>query len=227
VIRRTLIATGLAAAASLFGGCAGDYRFRYRLTVRVNVDGETVAGESVRELAWHERNRSLAGMDRSHFLTRGEAVVVDLASRGLLIATLQKWREGPDRYIDPNLWTPAATLERRFGPDRASWARNMGVPVKVMPEDMPVMVTFTDPQSPATVGVVDPMDLSKSFGREVSLQSVVVEITRAGVTRGPILRALPWLKTWDRGWTLSGHAGTRSNAAADRLSRASFTFGVD
>ena len=226
VMRRRDAITGAAAmAGALLTGCErGGYTLHYRLTVEVAVGDKIVVGKAVRALRWHERDPAWAGMDASGFYTRGEAVVVDLGPRGLLVVTLQGWWRNPPSdppSVNPNTWTPVAALEPVLGPDRARWGSRAGVPADVPPEDMPVMVTFADPRVPGSVRAVDPANLAASFGPGVSLRSVKVEITHDGVTHGPILRALPWLKTWGVR-SLDGQGGISSTRLENNLAPASF-----
>jgi len=73
----------------------------YRLTLKVDVDGQPHIGSGVIETRWGDQRyaSSLAGGVAWHVFVKGEAVVIDLGERGLLFAVLK----GPpgSRCYDP------------------------------------------------------------------------------------------------------------------------------
>ncbi|MCP4082076.1 MAG: hypothetical protein GY743_17720, partial [Planctomycetaceae bacterium] len=55
---------------------------------------------------------------------------------------------------------------------------------------LPLLVTFTDINDPASVVRVDPYDLEKYFGTGVKLKAVTLEIAGEPVTRGEVEKVL-------------------------------------
>lgn len=66
-------------------------------------------------------------------------------------------------------------------------------PIPLPPQAMPLLVTFDDITDPTTVRLVDPTNLSASFGPGVSLAGVTLEITGADVMDGRVEAVLGWL----------------------------------
>ena len=99
---------------------------------------------------------------------------------------------------------------------------------QVARKTMPLLVTFEDINDSKTVKEVDPDHLDKVFGRGVKLVSVHAEKTQDPVTRGQLIKILPWLakgadgsKPSDAvygGTNMDGSWVTSKNSLANRLS---------
>lgn len=153
--------------------------------------------EVVRGLWWHERIRAIQPFDTSHAIVSGEAAVIDWGTRDRLFALMQGWATMDGVQVvswDP--WTPIPVFRRAFGADRAAWRAHRDAPVRLAISEIPVLAAFTDPAIPTSVRPLDPLDLAAAFGPSVRLEHVDVALTDAPVTRGPVLRELPWLKSW-------------------------------
>jgi hypothetical protein len=64
-----------------------NYTYRYRLTVNFESDGQVHSGSSVIEVTWHS-GPEIGDVGRYTPTIRGEAAVVSLGSRGVVVATL-------------------------------------------------------------------------------------------------------------------------------------------
>lgn len=136
----------------------------------------------------------------------GEAVVVDLGSRGILFSTFERQsilsRGGGDAYNAGLTPFPQA----KFGGDRsgatsldpyAAYLDNLN---RIKPhaalslDAVPALVKFGDLSDPSSVALVDPKNLAASFGPGVTLRSATVQITDDPITHGIDAR-LPWLKS--------------------------------
>jgi hypothetical protein len=62
--------------------------YRYRLNVAIELDGKVYSGSSVIEVMWHSQPALLPEMAPFSPTLRGQATVVDLGDRGVVIATL-------------------------------------------------------------------------------------------------------------------------------------------
>lgn len=135
----------------------------------------------------------------------GEAVVVDLGSRGLLFATFESKgglaRGGMDMYNAAFSAFPREKFRGETGTGRLAtddYAAYVDELNRLKPKGelpskyLPVLVRFRDPSDPTSVELVDPLDLAASFGLGVTLKSAFVEITDDPVTKG-IEAKLPWL----------------------------------
>jgi hypothetical protein len=217
---------------ALLGGvplaaCTGDFSLRYRLTTTVTLGDRRIVGSSVREMRWHERWEGLGSLDTSGFKgVRGEAAIVDLGQRGLLVATLaaKSFSSELNRWVvESGTWSPVRAFDRAMDGGLDFWRRRSGVVVALRPEEMPVLVTFGDPRAQRTAREVDPANLAADFGSGARLESITVEISHDPITRGRVQRALPWLSDMRPG-SLRGeyhHPGART--LIDDLSRNDFT----
>lgn len=61
-------------------------------------------------------------------------------------------------------------------------------------DDIPMLVHFSDPNDPKSVVQVDPANLQATFGAEVVLRDVTIEVTEDPISRA-VETKLPWLKT--------------------------------
>jgi hypothetical protein len=135
----------------------------------------------------------------------GQAVVVDLGSRGLLFATLVGESQLRRGYTAMYTFNLGLFPQEKFRGDVGSgmWTKHeyaayLDEVIKRKPKaemsfkDLPMLVRFRDPNDPASVERVDPLDLAASFGPGVTLGRALVEITDDPTTTG-IEARLPWL----------------------------------
>ena len=180
----------------LLAGCNRSAEVHYRVTVKVDDRGITRSGSSVWAFRLTKSGLPLASPYNPSF--RGEAVVVELPGRGTLFALvksvgmypenlfgdLRRPQAGPPRFSDrvqdlrhiKGMVGASATLDCINPP----W---IGV-------RCPTLVRFRDISDPKTIEVVDPADLAASFGPNIRLKSVTVQITDDPVTTG-IEKLLP------------------------------------
>lgn len=194
--------------------------YRYRLTLEVDTPEGVKTGSSVIEVETAMSGPNNIPTPGSLYRTaRGEAVTVDLGTRGLLFALIQsEWAANALMSTVTHL-TPD---EMRNLPEGTSefeilMKRLMAVPFEQErplpryiqfgvappalsgpPNGFPVLVRFDDPALPKTVELVDADNLAASFGKGVKLKSITIARTKATMTRGIVSR-LPWLKTLNGG----------------------------
>lgn len=222
--RAFLIALGGAAVS----GCSRSYRLRYRLTAEVEVDGRMISGSSVYEYYDRPRYSWAESLDTGSRHTYGDATVVDLGSRGLLFVTTAKWW-WPDppgvRSVGGDQWAPRDAFRRVFGPSGApTWRNKIGTRVRLLPNELPILVTFVDPAQPESVKAVAPDDLEASFGPGVALRGVYIEPVRAPITRGRVQAALPWLESWGEERLRPWDRSRKTEELPDQLYAFFFTF---
>jgi hypothetical protein len=181
--------------------CAcGTTTIRYRLTLQVEVDGVVHTGSGVIDTEWTHFPKWMQGFGSVWAVeARGDAIVVDLGSRGLLFALLT----GPARYdqghplrVDPT--DPQAILGNfRFigregitpeSLDRLDLRQDV---IDVPFSRLPALVRFGDIRNPGSWEQVNPADLAARFGPGVRLIGATLAITHAPISRGIDAR-LPW-----------------------------------
>ena len=199
--------------------------YRYRMTVNVETPQGVRSGSSVIEVDQGDYDLKV----------RGEAVAVVLPRNEVLFCLLAGVSGGPAYFAE---LAYKSDLDRRFGPankenrpERLRALTQQSEPVRLPriikePNAYPFVNRLVYPQfarfrslvDPASVEWVDPDHLDDSFGKGHRLDSIVIQITRDGITHG-IEKYLPWLPR------LSGRNldGTRisSSLAPSNMLRAS------
>lgn len=178
---------------------------RYRLTLEANVDGETRTGSGVIEVTYG-KNSKLSQSEIS-INVRGEAVALDLGSRGTLFALLREGadiRSGPEwivfRAAGFSYGTLPSPVEEGF-----RRLRRLSGTFELPLTSLPLLVRFRDPNDQLSVEKVDPLDLAASFGDGAKLTRATLQIVPPGIwpwnswgiTGEPITqdieKRLPWL----------------------------------
>jgi len=198
------------------------HRYRYRLTVEVEVDGQIKSGSRVIEVI--SRPDLVPGRPLRYMTTfRGEAVYVDLGQRGNLFALLSA-PDGfgaaflPDKvfFRYPVSASPEEQKSRFAEFKRLAQRRTLR---ELQISQLPILVTFKDPNDPKSVTEVFPNDFAATFGPRVRLKRATLEMTDEPVATG-IENILPWvssMKTY-----LDRQSISRTRNPANRLSSADF-----
>jgi hypothetical protein len=186
----------------------------YKLSVDVDDNGTLHHGEGVLQIAyqgnlWMPMSQ---GAPWSAGLAYGEAVVIDLGSKGLLFAVPQA-----DPYKDLSskggftkftvVAEPGqAAIYKYFDfgfnglpGDRSALAtidafKKSAQSVDINPFDLPLLVRFRDINDPSSIERVDPDHLDQSFGSGVSIARASAAITEEPVTTGIENRLPDWFK---------------------------------
>lgn len=162
----------------------GRYSWRQKLTVTVETPAGEVSGSSVSAVRWRKQWFQWDGMGWSFDLT-GEAVVVEVAPGRYLFALMKG--AGTTEYMGSVAAASISGREGRvidgalFGEVEGKRGRAAGV-IAVPEGQYPMLVTFGDIADPASVRLVDPTDLTASFGPGVRLKAVTLEVTDEAVT---------------------------------------------
>ena len=186
--------------------------YRYRLTVAVEVDGQVHSGSSVIEVWYHFNPRWLppaTGMYNEY--DAGQAVLIDLGARGVLVAALagvvDKTGQIYDRctidardlvgraYEPPATRRPCAPGYPVSLENERALARKLG-PVELTPDNMPAFVWFSDKTDFTTAKMVKPNEFASVTGDAARLVSAQIEITSDPVVvdidkRLPLYKNLP------------------------------------
>jgi hypothetical protein len=182
----------VAAGVGVFAWYVRTITIAYRLTLEVQVDGETHIGTGVIGAYWG-RNVVPLTTEVLASSVRGEAVAFDLGRYGPLFLVLWgKYQPAnlphavyypPDQHLSQDYWDQLLELTRPRSP-------------REIPHDaLPLLVRFRDINQPSTAECVDPDDMQASFppGAQVTLVHATIEIVNEPVTTGVIEKWLPWL----------------------------------
>jgi hypothetical protein len=176
-----------------------NHTYRYRLTVNIEVDGKVHAGSSVIEVTWHS-GPMLGDIGPYSSTTKGQAALIDLGDRGLVVASLlgEDWGRP---YSSTGGWGAVWLAPRAFG---------FGTSVNEMPEflketgkrdlvddNLPRLLLFSNPQDPATARLLPVRDIPSVLGPSVRFAGASVEITNDPIVID-VRQKLAWLETLEK-----------------------------
>jgi hypothetical protein len=195
-----MLCLALAISACASDDTAPDYR--YRLPGEVETPEGLKTGSSVIEV---KQRLVRAGSSPANMAVerrvRGEAVAVDLPGGRALFALLRSdnnvdWASYVMQTLAPHSEseTFAQQLDNMLLLEGEIVLPRTFPPVGHLEERSayPMLVTFGDLDDPTSVEEVDPDDLAATFGEDVSLKRITVQVTDDPVTSG-IERRLGWL----------------------------------
>lgn len=167
------------------------YTYRYRLTINLEVDDRQRSASSVIEVNWY--SHPLPEVVSFTPELRGEAALVDLGNRGVVVAALNNGDWG---ISHDGAWGAKWLAPRAFGytgavaelPDflREHGKRDLKY------NNLPRFIWLSDPKDPTTAKIVHGVDFSATIGPGVRFVSASVETTRDPLVID-IKRKLPWL----------------------------------
>lgn len=193
----------LVALLALAGCGTGLPSYRYKMTVEVETPEGLRTGSSVIEVKTR-KGPGFPGPEAGGISSqvRGEAVTVDLGSRGMMFALLSAEGDA-DRAagIAPTALLPE--LVDKSGTADA-WANNLRamkqrIEAAELPSSYyPMFVRFSDINDPSTIEQVDPNRLSSYFGEGVKFKGIIVQLTDEAVTTGISKRFRWWGQYLDK-----------------------------
>lgn len=176
--------------------------WRYKITVEVDTPEGVKSGSAVREMFFSTEPRIFPEQAGFSFRTEGEAIVVDLGTRGHLFVLFGN--ELHDAF--PNPYYKMGRVEKYWEYMRYYSDLKYGNTAQLLPADKwPQMVMFKNIKDPKSVTLVrggrfnvqkqdyDSVDdVEELFGTDVKIKQITVEITNESVTWG-IDKVLTWL----------------------------------
>ena len=157
------------------------YVYRYRLSIAVDIDGQTKTASSVIEVRNVTQPKFGSAPPVLTFM-HGEAVFLDLGQRGNVIAILGYGPNGSD--VDR-----AGTLVlKKFGLDLTDKnlvrLESLRGSRDLTGNEIPTFVTFTNLNDPNSARVVRLEQFEQAFGPDVQFKRAWVEMTTDPVTHG-------------------------------------------
>jgi hypothetical protein len=170
-----------------------NYTYRYRLTVNIEIDGKIYSGSSVIEVTWHG-GPEIGDVGSFHPTIRGQAPLVDLGKRGVIVASLisKDWGQ-PSKVGDP--WGALFIAPRAFGKSTEvtsipEFSSQHGLRA-LEADNLPRFLWFSDSQDPTTAQEIRVHD--NIFGPSGRFAGASVEITSDPLVIN-IREKLPWIK---------------------------------
>lgn len=201
MMRRFAYGLLLVGAVALVSKCAPDpHQIRYRLTLEVETPEGLKTGSGVIEHIAHWNDGILRGLGAGPGLaiaTHGEAVIVDLGRRGLLLCTLM--RDTSNRKSQDELLLSTIFPFSEWGGSIENYGAFLGrlesrQPTRDVPfERLPLLVRFRDPADPTSAERVEPANLAARLGAGVRLRRVTAQITDDPISPAVIRQKMPWI----------------------------------
>jgi hypothetical protein len=177
-----IVLAALIAAIALYVTAYPSVTFRYRLTVEAEVDGQAKLGSGVIEVTY-QKHMSIGAMGRDVSPSfRGEAVILDLGTRGMLFALLMAGsasRSGPESIVLSTFGMPGGAFPG-WDAESLKKLRSLSGKRELPLEDLPMIVRFRDVNDPKSVERIDPL-VGKSLGPNARLTRATLEIVPAGI----------------------------------------------
>jgi hypothetical protein len=202
----TFIALALGVLYLGFKAVYPDYTYRYRLELTLDVDGKPYTGSSVIEVKWIGGPSPAAhGAYAADGRLRGQAPVIDLGDRGIVVAALiNGGSANPEGYRAINaIWLCALA----FGSD-SSYAdlpklEKLSGRRDLTPENWPLLIYFPKPSDPMSAHKFDPSQVQDFFGPGARFTSAFVQITSDPIVVD-IDKKLPWYRAWAENYRQRG-----------------------
>jgi len=174
------------------------YSYRYRLNIAFEVDGKVHSGSSVIEVTW-TGGPEFGDVGPYHPTVRGQAVFIDLESRGAIVATLingESYGTSSDGAVNA-LWLAAKAFGNRSTNNELPLLPRLRGRRTLTPDNMPRLIWFSDIRDPRTAHKLLVKGIDKTLGPTARLADTSVEITRDPITID-VDKKLPWYEVLKR-----------------------------
>jgi hypothetical protein len=193
----------LSIAMLAMAGCMRTASASYLMTIEVDDNGKIYSGSGV----WKQIYEGSAPRGF------GDAIAVDIGTKGTLFVLVRTRSNGPDEvfygndlfgngdraralrgqgYLGLSRYEQLTDIMSRVGQTGFVDCYNLGKLASC-----PRMVAFMDISDPQSVVDVDPTNLSAVFGSGVSLRPIRVTVSRDRVTKSDNCKKLPWLNQFN------------------------------
>jgi hypothetical protein len=165
-------------AVAALGGCGGEeHVIRYRVTIEVDVNGETKSGSSVIQVLFYGGGGGAGRPYSYYFKTSGVAPVINLGDRGWLVASLREMRN--DRQDKSGIKCKRYHVEQWldvFQLDAAELVKLRAGKRDLLEKRPPTFAWF--PRNADREGGVQlcPEEFTRFIGTDVTLKSATIEI---------------------------------------------------
>lgn len=171
------------------------YTYRYRLSIAVEVDGQTKTASSVIEVrAVTQPNFGARVFNHP----RGDAVFLDLGEKGNVISLLGCGHPNPYGYLQDCIPTLVHEVFGIAGMENLWRVESLRGSWELTGKWMPTLITFLSIRDPEFARVVRPEEFETVFGADVHFKRAWIEMTSDPVTDG-IEKHFPWWKLTEFG----------------------------
>jgi hypothetical protein len=174
-----------------------DYAYRYRLELTLEMDGKAYTGSSVIDVKWIGGPSVAAhGAYAADVRLRGQAPIIDLGDRGIVIASLA----ATGNYGREDGMGAEWICGIAFGSD-SSYNEIPKLPRltgrrDLQPDGWPRLILLLNRSDPNAVRAFRPTETEAVFGKGTHFTSAFVEITSDPIIID-IDKKLPWYSSWN------------------------------
>ncbi|WP_143271553.1 hypothetical protein [Bradyrhizobium mercantei] len=180
------------AAVAVYQWAYPTYSYRYRLTIDIETDGKLHSGSSVVEVIWYAHLMPALVSFSSEL--RGQAALVDLGPRGVVVATLvaNDWGEHNTNagwgalWLVPRAFGVEDTIDGLPAVTRLRGKRKLGL------NNLPRLLWFSNPQDPHTAKTILVDEIASVLGPSARFAGASVEMTSDPLVID-IRQKLPWV----------------------------------
>ena len=193
-----------------------NYTYRYRLTVNIEIDGKVHSGSSVIEVTW-SKHPELPNAGSFSPILRGQAAMVDLGERGVVVATLingESYGPAKDGALGA-LWVCAEAFGNRSTYEEIPSLPKLRGKRDLALDKLPRFLWFSNPQDPTTAKILLMRDIPSIFGPSARFAGASVEITSDPIVID-INRKLTWFQSWSDHYRDRGPMYLQNNLALSR-----------
>ncbi len=188
-------------------GCSDIYQYNEKVTLEVETPTGVKAASAVQLVHKTHTYRGLPEATGVRTNFRGEAVVLEVLPGQYLFALFSSKLDRSRRFGLFYQYGLDEVYRRELGLTKGSYKhgtvkerydltmRLKGRAITIPKKYYPLLVTFKNINDPASVELVDPDNLAATFGQNIKLKRVTIEITDEPVTRGKVEKVLGWFGT--------------------------------
>lgn len=166
--------------------------YRYRLQLSLSIDGKIYTGSSVIEVTW-ECGPRITGLGQCAPSLGGQAAVIDLGSRGIVVATLRTGESispVPDGAVDA-VWLCANAFGNHSTTKELPALRHLTGRRDLSPSNLPRLVWFANPADMKSAQKITVLNVASVLDPTARFTETFVEITKDPIVVD-IAKKLPW-----------------------------------
>jgi hypothetical protein len=186
-----ILAAIIAVAVVTFKMNFPTYTYRYRLQLSLAIDGKIHTGSSVIEVIWN-CGPKVAGLGRCNARLAGQAAVIDLGRRGLVVAALRNGEVPPSDGAIDAVWFGGNAFGNKSSNDELPALPHLTGRRNLSPDNFPRLIWFSNPADPKSAKKITVEDVPYSMDPTAHFTEAFVEITREPIVVD-IRQVLPWL----------------------------------
>lgn len=169
------------------------YSYRYRLQIALAIDDKVYTGSSVIEVDW-SCGPKIAGLGQCAPSLYGQAALIDLGARGVVVATLFTGEyifPIPDGAVEA-VWLCANAFDNKSTTEELPKLSRLSGRRGLSPSNFPRLVWFSDPANRESAKKITIQNVAAVLDSTARFTEAFVEITKDPIVVN-IWSKLPWL----------------------------------